>query len=67
LIADDCRHYGAILHAFCVMQHYVRRVLRTPLDHNSSWLLQRMNSNAAKTLHPLLLPEERAQLDRRSP
>jgi REP element-mobilizing transposase RayT len=62
LLADDCLHYGALLHAFCVMEHHIHLMLRTPLDHDAQWFMQRFKSNSAKTLLPLLTAEERDQL-----
>ena len=62
LLADDCRRYGAILHAFCVMQHHVHLVVQTPLDKSDKWLMQRIKSNSAKLILPELTPTEATQL-----
>lgn len=63
LLADDCRHYGAVLHAFCIMEHHVHAVIRGPVDHEVNWLMQRIKSNSAKTLLPLLTSLERSALE----
>jgi len=62
LLAHDCRRYGAVLHSFCVMEHHVHAVLRAPFDHADAWLLQRIKSNSAKLLMPLLKPAELTRL-----
>lgn len=66
LILRDCDRYGAALYAFVVMTHHVHMVVQCPLEQTVAWLIQRIKSNSAKKLLPLLTEEERSDLGRQS-
>ena len=59
-LLSDCLYYGATLHAYVVMPHHVHFVATLPEDRDDSWFVQRIKTNSAKALMPLLLDEERA-------
>lgn len=61
-LVDDHRHYGALLHAFAVMQHHFHTVSIMPPGQTSSWFGARLKSNAAKRVLPLLNDRERQML-----
>lgn len=47
LLAKACRHHGALLHAFCVMDHHLHLVIRAPLDMTMSKFMQSFKRHAA--------------------
>lgn len=62
-LVSDHLHYGAELHAYVVMPHHVHFVTRVPAERDISWFVQRVKTNSAKELLPLLTPEELAGFD----
>jgi putative transposase len=63
LIAD-CRFRGAILHAYCVMDNHIHLLLRSPLDREMSWFMQRFKTHASTLILPKLGVYERHALAR---
>ncbi|HVL39806.1 MAG TPA: transposase [Fimbriimonadaceae bacterium] len=57
-ILDAHCFYGARLHAYCVMPHHVHFVSWIPQGRTASWFMNRIKSNAAKRVLPLLGPHE---------
>lgn len=64
LILRDCVRYEAPLYAFVVMPHHVHILVQCPPAKSVSWLVQRIKSNSAKLLLPLLNDEESAEFDK---
>jgi len=61
-LIDDHRFYGALLHAFAVMQHHFHTISIMPPGKTSSWFGARLKSNAAKRVLPLLTDREARML-----
>jgi putative transposase len=57
-ILSDHAYYGATLHAFVVMSNHIHLLTRLPADHDVSWFVQRLKSNSAKEMLPLLTPTQ---------
>lgn len=59
ILASDCRHHGALLHAFCVMEHHLHLVIRAPLHLEMSRFMQGFKRRSAhellKTASPWIL------------
>ncbi|MGV3614375.1 MAG: transposase [Fimbriimonas sp.] len=62
-LLDDHVHYGAVLHAYAVMPHHVHFATTLPAERDVSWLVQRIKTNSAKEMLPLLTAEEMAGFD----
>jgi REP element-mobilizing transposase RayT len=58
----DCMRYEAPLYAFVVMSNHLHLVVQCPPEKTASWLVQRLKSNMAKLVLPLLDEAERAAL-----
>lgn len=61
-VADDCRYFGAVLHAYCIMDHHLHVILRAPDAMTMSKFMQSLKARAAKELLPRLTPYVRARL-----
>jgi REP element-mobilizing transposase RayT len=58
----DCQRYRAPLYAFVVMSNHLHLLVQCPAGKPVSWLVQRLESNLAKLVLPLLDEAERAAL-----
>jgi putative transposase len=56
LLASDCRHFGAVLHAYCVMDHHLHMVIRAPLSMTMSEYMQRFKRRSAIELLKRAIP-----------
>ena len=61
-ILSDCIHYSARLYAYVVMKHHAHLVVQAPDGRTVSWLVQRIKTNSAKIITPLLTAEEKGEL-----
>lgn len=52
LLVDDCRYFGAGLHAYCIMDHHIHLVVRAPLDRSMSKFMQNFKARSAKAILP---------------
>lgn len=57
-LISDFQFYRAKLRAFVVMNHHLHFVSIRPADKTTSWFLQRVKSNSAKRILPLLTASE---------
>ena len=62
MLVDDCRFFGAVLHAYCIMDHHVHLVLQAPLEGTISKFMQGFKARSAKAILPLLESSVRRQL-----
>lgn len=62
ILVDDCRFFGAVLHAYCIMDHHLHLVLRAPLEASISKFMQGFKARTAKTILPILDGDARRQL-----
>jgi len=62
VLVVDCRFFGAVLHAYCIMDHHIHLVLRAPLDGTISKFMQGFKARSAKAILPLLDAGLRRQL-----
>lgn len=62
-LIEDLRHYGATLHAFVIMPHHIHFLAEVPAGRTIAWLMNRVKSNSARRVLPLLSPETLAQFD----
>ncbi len=62
ILVDDCRFFGVVLHAYCIMDHHVHLVLRAPLEGTISKFMQGFKARSAKAILPMLDPGMRRQL-----
>jgi REP element-mobilizing transposase RayT len=62
-LVEDSLHYGAILHAFVVMPHHVHFFTGLAGGRTIGWLVQRIKSNGAKAILPMLTERELAGFD----
>ncbi len=61
-LLDDCRYYGAPLHAFVTMPDHIHFLCQVPLGTSVDWLLDRIKSNSAKRILPRLSDSDRREL-----
>lgn len=61
-LAHNHIHYGSVLHAFVIMSNHIHLISRVPDGASSSWFVQRLKTNTARELAPLLTSDERAEL-----
>ncbi len=62
ILISDCRHYGAVLHAYCIMDHHIHLLVRSPETETISWFMQQFKRHSASEILPLLTPTERRRL-----
>lgn len=62
LLVEECRFFGAVLHAYCVMDHHLHLILRAPEAMTMSKFMQGFKARTAKALLPDLTPFERRRL-----
>ncbi len=62
-LIDDCKFYGAELHAFVVMTHHIHFIARVPAGRTSPWLMQRIKSNSARRILPKLDAQTLSEFD----
>lgn len=63
-LCDDHDHYGAILHAFVVLPDHIHVLTSLPDARSVAWFVQRIKTNSAKRVRPLLTAAEERQLAR---
>ncbi len=59
-IASDHIYYGARLFGFVVMSSHIHLLTGLPPDRDVSWFVQRLKTNSAKEIRPLLTEAELA-------
>lgn len=59
-IASDHLYYGARLFGFVVMSNHIHLLTGLPKDKDVAWFTQRLKTNSAKELRPLLNASELA-------
>ncbi len=61
-LAAECQYHGALLHAFCVMDHHLHLVIRAPLMMSMSKFMQSFKRRSASELLDTATPYVRASL-----
>ncbi len=56
LILESCRYHGAVLHAYCIMDHHVHLVLRAPQGMAMSKFMQSFKRHSALELRKSISP-----------
>lgn len=57
LVSDSC-HYGAVLHAYCVMDHHIHLLLRSPMQSDMSVFMRLFKKHACDDILPHLNTHE---------
>lgn len=62
LLAEACLLHGAVLHAFCVMDHHLHLVIRSPMSMTMSRFMQSFKRHSAISFLKRVAPADRQRL-----